>query len=150
MTDKMYISWNEYQDIIESFTNTLTSKEANHKFHLVSIYRGSLLMGQHISNVLDIPLSIVKFQRLDSDDTEVQFIHNAGIKEDDIIILLDDIFDTGETIYKVSDFFKRNFVLSKIQALTLSWNNKHTSTLPEWVTSVIKTEGKWVVFPWET
>ncbi len=150
MSDKMYISWEEYQNIIETLEETLeVFKQENINFHFVSIYRGSLLMGQHLSNIINSPLSIVKFQRLDGGDKDVEFIYNAGIKSDEVIIILDDIFDTGETLQKVRKYFNTHYPTSLVQAFTLSWNNKSHDDTPDWLTSNFKTNGKWVVFPWE-
>ena len=150
MSDKMHISWNEYQNIIETLEETLeVFKQEGIKFHFVSIYRGSLLMGQHLSNVMNSPLSIVKFQRLDGNDEEVEFIYNAGISPREVIVILDDIYDTGKTLNKVKDYFITKYKKNITQAFTLTWNNNINEETPDWVTSDLKTNGKWVVFPWE-
>ena len=70
--------------------------------HVVGIYRGSLPMAVHISNVFEVPMSIVGFQTRDGKDTEPYMI-KAG-KAPTQILVVDDIYDSGYTMKKVMQF----------------------------------------------
>ena len=48
--------------------------------HVVGIYRGSLPMAVHISNIRNVPMSIVGFQTRDGKDKNPYWIHNATTK----------------------------------------------------------------------
>jgi len=141
--NKVYLTWGDYDDGMEQIHNYIldTVGEDTSKVHIVGIYRGSLLMGSHLSNVLDAPMSIVKFQTRDGDDKSPYFIYDAGIKDDDYVFIVDDIYDTGLTMNKVVDF--------------VNHKNTYTLTLVEKPNSendygfLENTDDEWFVFPWE-
>ena len=110
--------------------------------HVVGIYRGSLPMAVHISNVFEVPMSIVGFQTRDGKDTEPYMI-KAG-KAPTQILVVDDIYDSGYTMKSVIQFLShysadriQGFCLfGKENKLNISYANEH--------------DGSWIVFPWET
>ena len=62
-------NYNYYYD--QYYNDVVTLKERYDKIpepHIVSIYRGSLPLGVHLSNALNCPLSIVKYQSRDGED----------------------------------------------------------------------------------
>ena len=141
MSSKEYLSWDEYTTDIEDISNNIKDLD---NLHLVSIYRGSLGIGAHLSNILDAPLSIVKFQSYDGEDKKVELLHNAGIKELDNIVILDDIYDTGSTMKKVYDYFYKECPKAKISSFTIYGKpglarNNYTRLH----------SNNWIVFPWE-
>jgi hypoxanthine phosphoribosyltransferase len=87
--------------------------------HLVSIYRGSLGIGAELSNVTKLPLSIGKYQSRDGSDKEFTLPINAGIAFKDSIVILDDILDTGHTISKAFEFFRRVFPSNPLFVITI-------------------------------
>ena len=99
-------------------------------------------MAVHISNVFDVPMSIVGFQTRDGKDTEPYMI-KAG-KAPTQILVVDDIYDSGYTMKSVIQFLShysadriQGFCLfGKENKLNVSYANEH--------------DGSWVVFPWET
>ena len=68
--------------------------------HVVGIYRGSLPMAVHISNVFEVPMSIVGFQTRDGKDDEPYMIHKAGEAPQQVLVV-DDIYDSGYTMKEV-------------------------------------------------
>ena len=88
--------------------------------HIVGIYRGSLPIAVHLSNLLKCPMSIIKFQAIDGDDKEPVFLLD-NITDDSDLIVVDDIYDSGTTMRIIKPLL----------------DNKHENM------------GKWVVFPWE-
>ena len=72
--------------------------------HIVGVYRGSLPIATHLSNVLKCPMSIIRFQLRDGDDIKPEWIlNNIGISATwktpgETIIVIEDIYDTGNTM----------------------------------------------------
>ena len=61
--DKLYYDWQDYEVDMR--------RVKDFKFdHVVGIYRGSLPMAVHVSNVFDVPMSIVGFQTRDGKDKD--------------------------------------------------------------------------------
>ena len=99
-------------------------------------------MAVHISNVFDVPMSIVGFQTRDGKDTEPYMIKTG--KAPTQILVVDDIYDSGYTMKSVIQFLShystdriQGFCLfGKENKLNVSYANEH--------------DGSWIVFPWET
>jgi xanthine phosphoribosyltransferase len=133
---KKYISWDEYNLGVKKIKNEI---QKLNNIHLVSIYRGSLLIGQHLSNLLNVPLSIGKFQKYDADDKDFQLIFDNGIKDNEIVIILDDLIDSGETMKKAKKYFRTH----KTFSATLYGSNSKDHF------SAFDKSDEWLVFPWE-
>ena len=146
--DKTYYTWHDYEADIHQIRDFEFD-------HVVGIYRGSLPMAVHISNVFDVPMSIVGFQTRDAEDKEPYMIYRkGGLKSNTTnILVVDDIYDSGYTMKKVIESLShyrwisstyptaaysiQGFCLfGKENKLNISYANEH--------------DGSWVVFPWET
>ena len=147
--NKVYYSWKDYNKDMRA-TDWI-------KFdHVIGIYRGSLCMATHLSNVREVPMSIVGFQTRDAEDKKPYWIHNATetmkideYAEGQTYLIVDDIYDTGYTMNKVIDFVKRSrtkpspmprvfgyCLFGKQNAKDIVYSQSH--------------DGSWIVFPWET
>ena len=150
MPEKLYVTWDDFNDDIYLLKEEIRQIE---KPHLVTLYRGGLPMGTHLSNILDLPLSLVDFQSYDGHSKEPTLIKNDGISADQTLVLVDDIFDKGLTLAKTVDMLYKQFPHIRIRVFTLYTNN-HMQHLHDnydfTVTSVRLSQGKWVVFPWES
>ena len=138
---KIFYEWSDYEVDIRQVKNFEFD-------HVVGIYRGSLPMAVHISNVFDVPMSIIGLQTRDGDDKEpymikdIDHIHQGfpGKK----ILIVDDIYDTGLTMKKVIRYLTPYSVdrilgfclFGKKNNFNISYANEH--------------DGSWIVFPWET
>ena len=144
--DKIYYSWKDYaQDMKEVKTLEFD--------HVVGIYRGSLGMAAHISNVFNVPMSIVGFQTRDGKDKEPYMIHKSeGVPTQ--LLVVDDIYDSGHTMNKVIKFLETaplrfgmmsNYSEVRIQGFCLfgKANDRNIIYSQEH-------DGSWIVFPWET
>ena len=119
--------------------------------HVVSIYRGSLPMGVHLSNALGCPMSIVKYQSRDGEDTKAEWLlnltHDKTLRPHarffPHLIVVDDIYDTGKTFRAVLDLpeFDKNPMYGCI-ALFGNKNDDNVDYLHEQLY-------RWIVFPWE-
>lgn len=148
-TTKTYYSWDQYNKDMKT-TNWLAVD------HVVGIYRGSLGMATHISNVRDVPMSIVGFQTRDGNDEEPYWIHNAtesekitSYAEGSTILVVDDIYDTGHTMNNVIDFIKRKRTKPSPMPNVLGYCLfGHENS--DGIVYTNEHDGSWIVFPWET
>ena len=134
--DKLYYDWEDYE------VDIMAVKRMEFD-HVVGIYRGSLPMAVHISNVFDVPMSIVGFQTRDGKDDQPYMI-KAEDPAPKQILIVDDIYDTGKTMKGVIRYLAHFAWPDKIQGfclfgkenkLNVSYANEH--------------DGSWIVFPWE-
>tara|TARA_B100000287_G_scaffold354653_1_gene344950 strand:+ start:611 stop:1051 length:441 start_codon:yes stop_codon:yes gene_type:complete len=119
--------------------------------HVVGIYRGSLPMAVHISNIRNVPMSIVGFQTRDGKDKNPYWIHNATTKTfDEVqkILVVDDIYDTGYTMNNVIDFVKKNRTRPSAMPEVYGYCLFGKENAKEIVYSN-PLNGHWIVFPWE-
>ena len=134
--DKTYYDWIDYEHDMREVKNLEFD-------HVVGIYRGSLPMAVHISNVFEVPMSIVGFQTRDGKDEQPYIIHKSGEAPQQVLVV-DDIYDSGYTMKSVIQFLShysadriQGFCLfGKENKLNVSYANEH--------------DGSWIVFPWET
>jgi len=149
-TDMQHVTWQEYNDDIYNLKQQIETQD---KPHLVTLYRGGLPMGTHLSNILDIPLSIIDFQSYHGEVTEAKIIKNAGISAENTLVLVDDIFDKGLTIAKSVHLLRELYPNNKLKIYTL-YNNNHMSHLHDnyafEVISLNRSNGLWISFPWES
>ena len=88
--------------------------------HIVTLYRGGLPLGVRLSNELNCPLSIIDYQSYAGKKTEhMSLIKDDGIKSKDVILLVDDICDSGNTMKKAIDFLHENTKDIKIIPFTI-------------------------------
>ena len=116
--------------------------------HIISVYRGSLPLGVHLSNILKCPLSIVKYQSRDGKDSQAEWLLNLTNERKNPkffphLIVVDDIYDTGETFRAVKALpeFQDNPDYS-LMALFGNDNDDDVHYLHEQMY-------RWIVFPWE-
>ena len=146
--DKVFYEWSDY-------AKDMRAVDWINCDHVIAIYRGSLGMATHVSNLKDIPMSIVGFQTRDGKNKEPYWIHNATQKESygpyatgTTYLIVDDIYDTGHTMDKVIDFVTKSrtkpsplpkvigyCLFGKENAKDIVYSQEH--------------DGSWIVFPWE-
>ncbi len=142
--NKTYYTWEDY-------AKDMRSVDWINCDHVIGIYRGSLGMAAHVSNIKDIPMSIVGFQTRDGSDKTPYWIHNAttsSYDEEQTFLIVDDIYDTGTTMNEVIDFVKKSrtkpspmprvfgyCLFGKENAREIVYSQEH--------------DGSWIVFPWE-
>jgi len=149
---KVHYDWVDYESDMNSIDWLKFS-------HVIGIYRGSLPMATHISNVRDVPMSIIGFQTRDGSDKKPYWIYNAmdwnDFKEQKTILIVDDIYDTGNTINKVKELIEKSspYNCSKFDVqptlLTYCLFGKDAPEGTNLVYSNLHQEGDWIEFPWE-
>ena len=87
-------TFEEYKSDLKSLKYTVSGIK---NLHLIAVYRGSIPLTVHLSNLLKCEMSIIKLEIRDGNVEEAKFVSN-NIKENDHLVVLEDIYDTGNTI----------------------------------------------------
>ncbi len=144
--------YNYYYDEYYNDMATIYDRYANRvNPHVVGVYRGSLPIATHLSNVLECPMSIIKFQSYDGNDKKAEWLLN--LTEDKSIrdkpqffpylIVIDDIYDTGTTFRAIKEL--PEFQNNPDYSLTALFGNEN----PDKVFYLNEQLYRWIVFPWE-
>ena len=136
--DKIYYDWHDYAHDMKE----VKALEFN---HVVGIYRGSLGMAVHVSNLNNVPMSMIGFQTRDGEDKEPYWIHNLIDENTKTVLVVDDIFDTGHTMKKVVDHISYSSWDCEVISWCLFGKPNEQQVLYSQPHSDL-----WVVFPWET
>lgn len=151
---KIIYTAEDFEKTIEYFDSV---KGSYSDIAIFSIYQGSLTLGHRLSKEYGFPHSILKYQRLDGDDTDVRVLFDAvdrevswGDKIEDYkdmdIFIIDDIYDTGETMDKCYAFIDEWYEYRSLNMFTIFANKKEKDLHYQHYNP----EGKWVKFlPWE-
>ena len=109
-----------YDQYYKDITDIVERHEATPNLHVVGVYRGSLPIATHLSNALECPMSIIKFQSRDGSDDKAEWMLNLT---DDVslrpekskqffptLLVVDDVYDTGKTFRAIKELpeFKQN------------------------------------------
>jgi len=137
--DKIYYSWEDY--------NKDMHDAASLDFdHVVGIYRGSLGMATHVSNLYNVPMSIIGIQTRDGNDKIPYWIHNLIDEDTKRVLIVDDIYDTGYTMKKVINHCML-YSCWDCEVISYCLFGKKND---EQVVYSQEHDGSWIVFPWET
>jgi len=146
MTDLYHYYYEQYTKDIRLLVEQL---EKLSRPHIVGVYRGSLPIATHLSNVLKCPMSIIRFQSRDGDDTKPEWIlNNLDISATwktpgETIIVIEDIYDTGHTLRAIQQMDElKNHPDVIYKALFGSKNDDGVVFLNDRMS-------EWIVFPWE-
>jgi len=149
--NKVYFEYSDFDYAVGQVAELIKKeRDIGYEVHIVTPYRGGLPLGVRLSNQCNVPLSILDYQRLDGTSNEskvVSMMKNAGIKEDDVIYLVDDIADKGVTINKCLGFLSTEFPRNTLKVYTI-FGDKLIHN-PSWKYS-FEHNKKWIQFiPWE-
>lgn len=131
-----------YEDYISDIGSIYEKNKELVNPHIVGIYRGSLPIAVHLSNLFKCPMSIIKFQAIDGNDKEPVFLFD-NIKDDSDLIIVDDIYDSGTTMRIIKP------LLDNKQSNSIKYMTLFGYINPDDVEYIHENIGKWVVFPWE-
>jgi hypoxanthine phosphoribosyltransferase len=142
MTDKLYYTWEEYNTDIKRIVKEYEFDS------VVALYRGSLPIATHLTNITDATMSVIKYQSYGKDkkqslDTKTpEWLVQHMIRPNKVLII-DDIYDTGSTIRQCKEFIG-----------SVSWDVTYLTIFgkknDDEVEYLRESEDRWVVFPWET
>ena len=146
--DKIYLTQHDLKNaynVIITYINQLKLDGKN--IHLVGIARGSFNLIQELSNRCKLEYTILQYSTYDKDDKDVHFgFSSSKIEPNDILLIVDDIADTGNTVNKTMKYLQESFSwIPKIEVFTLVGSNVK---FPEWK-FVFEYNEEWIVFPYE-
>ena len=139
--EKYIYSLEEYNADIKSLQLELSNIK---NLHLVSVYRGSIPIVVHLSNILNCEMSIVKFQNQNGVAVAPVFLTN-NIKDNDRLVVIEDIYDTGRTIKLVQQLINFDYKNHTVNYYSLFGRKNDVG-----VKYLRESNGKWIVFPWES
>ena len=146
MTDLYHYYYDQYTKDIRHWIQHF---EKFPRPHIVGIYRGSLPIATHLSNVLKCPMSIIRYQSRDGSDEKPEWvINNMGFTSTwktpgETTIVVDDIYDTGRTMRAIQQMDEFKYHPDVVYTcLFVSKNEDHVGFLNERIS-------RWIVFPWE-
>lgn len=140
---------NSLMDCIDLVKQNTTGVQ---KPHIVSLYRGSLPLGVKLSNKLQAPLSIIDYQSYDGKSKKPELMKNVGVTAEDLLVIIDDICDKGETLKLTEEYIKAWFPYNKILIYTIVGSQEHPKHYNYSIEHPKDNTGEkmWVVFPGET
>ena len=142
-----------YDQYYKDITDIFERYKDKPNLHIVGIYRGSLPIATHLSNVLDCPMSIIKFQSRDGVDEKAEWMLNLT---DDVsirpykstqfyptLLVVDDVYDTGKTFRAIKQL--PEFINNPDYHCIALFGNKND----DGVTYIHEQLFRWIVYPWE-
>lgn len=110
--NELNISWSEYNSMANKIAADIKREWldiTNHKTLIIGMSRGGLPLAVNLSHLLQLPMSIINYRRLDGiDETTPELFHQH---EHDIteyhIILVDDIHDSGHSMSICRDYLNK-------------------------------------------
>lgn len=144
-------TWNNFDDDVEHLSEILNSMTNiyDREFYFVGIFRGGLPLAIKLSNQFNSNMGIINYQSYERNaDKKISFpIFNPG--EDDTIVILDDIVDTGKTLDIVNNTLLargfKNFIFMSI------FKHENYQALDRRIElySCREKLNEFVVYPWE-
>ena len=143
MKDKetYFYTFEEYKSDLGSLKYTVSGIK---NLHLIAVYRGSIPLTVHLSNLLKCEMSIIKLETRNGNVEEAKFVSN-NIKENDRLVVLEDIYDTGNTIRLIQQMMNVKYKDHSIRYYSLFGKKNDAG-----VVYLKENNNKWIVFPWET
>ena len=133
-------TWEEYDSNIK-YSHVIY--EAHEFDHVVGIYRGGLIMATHLSNVFEIPMSIVGYQTRNGIDKIPYWILNKMTEQTKKVLVVDDIYDSGYTMNRVINLVKGTEIVYVLGFALFGKENNDNVFFSQLHSD------SWVVFPWE-
>lgn len=136
MVGKIYISWNDVDEMIESLYEQLKNENID---KVVGISRGGLIPGVMLSHRLNAGFEPLEWQTRDGEfqDRIKAMNFNKNLKG---TIFVDDICDTSTTIKQIKQLIPKSrwAVLHQKADIEL-----------EFVATTLYNDDRWVIYPWE-
>ena len=143
LKSKIYLDY----DDIESMNQNLVHEVSRFKPDLiVGITRGGLLPALHLSHHLDRPLQTIVWQTRDTNKCEHDKQLQEKIDTGSRVVFVDDINDTGRTFSEISKAYHGD----RDNVMFISLVKKYWETSYPATASLILSDNRWIVFPWET
>jgi len=155
MSDKLYLTYNQIQDVVRNLA--IKSDEFNADL-IIAIGGGGLIPARILQTYQKLPIYTVTLKSYSQGSTESQgniivkqWLDNPDIIRNKRVLIVDEIHDTGATIA----YCVKKINVSDPEAVAVGvvhWKNREKSigihsTIPFYVGRNVP--NKWVVYPWE-
>lgn len=165
--DKIYYSDKMFKEDMLQFKRKFSKPNAKKFDTVIAPARGGLTFGTKVSHMLDIPLGIIDYQRLDSNKSNKEGNQRVRMAIEPVgkndapfwtmksILLVDDICDTGKSVERIYKFLKIVNPDAEITVICLFGNTGAVKYLEEHCSEVKlmyihDNKDQWVVFgTWE-
>jgi hypoxanthine phosphoribosyltransferase len=127
MEDKIFLSWNDIEALVDHLVEQINKMDKK-PFYIYGVPRGGAILAVWLSHKTGID-----YYQLNS----AQISKTADLSH---ILIVDDICDSGETIKKLKESF------NKCQTATLYYKETAIDKPDIYGETV---EEEWIVFPWE-
>ena len=163
MSKKYHTSWNEIDQHVQNLSSSIIKRLKDsdiEKYDLIiSLGRGGMIPSRMLSDYIGVNkikfLDVHKYSQYETNSSGILCIDsNFDWKslENKNILLVDDVYDTGETIHSISEMILSEVSECLIASAVLYCNiNKllDTSDCPTYHSGSYNPENTWIVFPWE-
>lgn len=147
---KVYLSYNDTKKAHEYAVGIInTLKNRGIKVHLVGIARGSFSILHELAVRCNLPYTILQYQSYDGNDTEIKlgFSSTNFPQDDELVFIVDDIADSGNTINKTLEYLQENvgdklrtYVFTIVGSNKFNWDYYYNHEA---------LDNAWIVFPYE-
>lgn len=140
--NKIYL---DYSDVLSMCHNLEDIASKLKPDLIVGIVRGGLLPALHLSHALERPMETVTWQTRDKNYQQFNERVDIQIRNDDVVLFVDDINDTGRTFKDLAKAYNTNtrknvHFISLVEKTTSDFHGTAALTLDD---------SRWIVFPWE-
>lgn len=144
MNDKIFITWKHYIDLCDKLVDKLKEKEFD---FIIGVARGGLIPAQYIAYQCNID-KVYSFGMRTYNDNDVKNAQEIYQNIEDInpsarILLVDDICDTGDTLY----YIRNRYYWHDITIATLQYKQNGLIVPDHYVEEVDR--GQWIVYPYD-
>ena len=147
-TENSLLSWQD----ITSFVHELACKIRASDFvpdYLIGIARGGLIPLTLLSHELDIThiviFSATSYRSTQQGDLHITYKPSINLRDRNVL-LIDEIADTGNTLYAIADILKEEYCVGQLKTAVIAYHINNCKKLPDYY---IFGNTRWIVFPWE-
>ena len=144
-------TWNNFDDDVEHITELLQTMEntKDKEFYFVGIFRGGLPLAVKLSNRFESRMGIINYQSYGDGAPKEFSFPIFSPKANDIIVIVDDIVDTGKTLDVINSSLLDNGIDDVIYVSLFKHQNYQGLDHKIKLYSCREKLNEWVVYPWE-
>lgn len=144
-------TWNNFDDDVEHITEILQTMEItkDKEFYFVGIFRGGLPLAVKLSNRFESRMGIINYQSYGDDADKKLSFPVFSPKANDIIVIVDDIVDTGKTLDIINEALLELGINDVIYISLFKHQNYQAVDQKIELYSCREKLNEWVNYPWE-
>lgn len=158
--NKIYYTYGDMKLDLSVIYDSYLSKFATAPDIVVGLTRGGLVPAVHLSHMFNVPMLPLQWSSRDfakKDEFALERLIDRAYHGTRLLIV-DDIFDTGETLVEVAKEFREGYVSGSLPVYATLIANNTAPRFKKFIEEEILLMGSymdkeltdWVVFPWET